>query len=182
MASPSEYLRSMFPEIVLKLALALIILLVGFIVARVLGKIIQKILSGVELNNILKRSLGIKVSVEEMIGSFITYFIYLVAVIFALDQIGLAPIVLNILFGGIIVIIIIAIFLSVKDFIPNMFAGIYIHQKRNFQVGNKIQVKGIEGTVTDISLIETQIKTKSGDTIHIPNSIMTREELVIKKR
>ena len=177
-----EYMGNLFSEIVVKLVVAIIILLIGIIIGKVIGKIIQKVLHEIELNNLLKKAVGVKVSVEELIGTFITYFIYFIAVVMALRQLGLATLVLDLLFGAIILIIILAVFLGAKDFIPNMMAGIFIHQKRNIKEGDKIKIKGAEGTVTHINLVETQIKTKSGDIIHIPNSVLTKQEVVVKKK
>lgn len=181
MESILEYLGGLFSGIVVKLVVAIIILLVGFIIGRVLGKVIQRVLHEIELNKILRKAVGVKVSIEELVGNIITYFIYFVAIVMALRQIGLATFVLDLLFGGIIIVIILAVFLSVKDFIPNMVAGIFIHQKRNIKEGDKIKIKGAEGTVIHINLVETKIKTKSGDIIHIPNSLLTKEEVVVRK-
>lgn len=181
MAGMFEYLSGLFSGIVTKLIVAVIILLVGFIIGRVAGKLIQRVLQEIGFNKILKKAVGIKVSVEELIGSLITYFIYFITVVIALKQIGLATLLLDLLFGAIIILIIVAIFLSIKDFVPNMTAGIFIHQKRNIKEGSTIKVKGIEGEVIHINLVETRIKTESGDTIHIPNSILIKEEVVVRK-
>ena len=46
---------------------------------------------------------------------------------------------------------------------------------------SKIKVDKLEGKVTKISFLETQIETKKGDTIHIPNSTITKKEFIVKK-
>ena len=48
--------------------------------------------------------------------------------------------------------------------------------------GDKIKVDNLVGKVKKISLIETEIETKSGDIIYIPNSTLTKKEITIKKR
>ncbi|MBU4493354.1 MAG: hypothetical protein KKA61_03205, partial [Nanoarchaeota archaeon] len=61
-----------------KLVIAVIIVLIGLIAGRILGKLIHKTLHEVELNRIIKKAAGIKVSMEEIISTFITYFIYFI--------------------------------------------------------------------------------------------------------
>lgn len=182
MSEIMSYLAGIVSGFFLKMVIALIIILVGFIVGRVFGRIIQKVLHEVELNRIIKRSFKIKVSVEEMAGSITSYLIYFVTVILALKEIGVATLVLDFLLGAIIFVVILAFFLSVKDFIPNMVAGISIHQKKSIKKGDVIRVKDCEGAVVYIDLIETRIKTKSGDVLHVPNSIVLKEMVLVKKK
>ena len=99
----------------------------------------------------------------------------------ALNQIGLATTVLYIISGGIIILVILLIFLAIKDFIPNFFSGIFIQYKNIIKEGNSIKVGTVEGKVKKIGLIETQIITKKKDTIILPNSIITKSEVIIKK-
>ncbi len=166
-----------------KLVVAVIIILIGLIAGKLLGKLIHKTLHEVELNKILKKAAGIKISVEEIISTFITYFIYFIFIVMALNQLGLTTVVLHMISGAILIIIIISILLSIKDFIPNMFAGFFIHQKRFIKEGDIIQVDNTKGKVIHINLVETKIETKQGDIIYIPNSLLTKKTIVkIKKK
>jgi small-conductance mechanosensitive channel len=178
-----QFLKNIFEMVFTKFVVAIIILLIGFIIGKLLGKIIQRALHEIELNNLLQRATGIKISLEEIISSFITYFIYFITVIMALSQIGLTTTVLNMISAAIIVIIILSVFLGIKDFVPNMIAGIFIHQKRFINKGDRIKVKDIEGKIIHINLVETRIETKQKDIIYIPNSMLTKSEVtVIKKK
>ena len=67
-----------------------------------------------------------------------------------------------------------------KDFIPNLVAGIYIHQKKLFLVGDTINIKDIEGKILKTDLTETVVITKDKDTIFIPNSIIIKYKLIKK--
>ncbi len=177
-----ELFRSVFVGYAAKFIVAIIILLFGFIVGRILSKIIQKVLHEVELNNILKKTIRVKIPLEQIISHTVMYLIYFVTIVMALNQIGLATDILNIVLGGFMVVIILALFLSIKDFIPNFISGIFIHQKQFVKEGDIIQVKNIEGKITEINLIETLVQTKHGDTIYIPNSVLTKSEVIKIKR
>ncbi len=165
-----------------KLVVAVIIVLIGLVLGKILGKLIQKALHEVELNRIIKKAAGIKVSVEEIISTFITYFIYFIFIVMALNQLGLTTVVLHMISGAVLIIIIISVLLSIKDFMPNMFAGLFIHQKRFIKEGDILKVDSTEGKVVHINLIETKIETKQGDIIYIPNSLLTKKTVVKLKR
>ena len=162
------------------LVASLIILLLGLVLGRFLGKLIQRILNELELNRILRKE-GIKLPLEEFIGSLVKYTVYVIALILALSQIGLTEIVLNILIIILLVLIIFFIILAMKDFVPNFSAGLYIHQKSMFKAGDKIKIRNTEGTVIRIGLVETKIITKGNDTIYIPNSLIIKNELIRRK-
>ena len=116
-----------------------------------------------------------------MVSSLAKYLIYFIAVIFALDQIGLTTTVLNIILGVFLLIIVVFIILAFKDFIPNLISGLFIHQKRGLKDGDKINMDGINGIIEHISIIETRIKTKNGDIIFVPNSMLTKHKVIKKK-
>ena len=160
---------------------ALVILLLGIVIGRFIGKLIKKVLKEVEINKILKEEAGVKVPIEEVVSSLAKYLIYFIAVIFALDQIGLTTTVLNIILGVFLLIIVVFIILAFKDFIPNLISGLFIHQKRGLKDGDKINMDGINGIIEHISIIETRIKTKNGDIIFVPNSMLTKHKVIKKK-
>lgn len=175
-----DYSDKMFAEFFTRFIVAVIILLIGFIIGRLVGKLAQKFLHEIELNNVLKKA-NIKIKLEEIISHFITYFIYFITVIWALNEMGLTTTILNMISATALIIIIISVLLAVKDFIPNSIAGFMIYQKRLIKEGDCIKLDQLEGKVKKITMLETQIKTKAGDVIHIPNSTITKKEFTVKK-
>jgi len=178
MAEIIDIAMSFFSRYMTRLVVAVIIVLIGFIIGKIVGRLLQKILKEVELNNIIKKATHIKINLEEGFSLFATYFIYFIAIIMALSQLGLTTTVLNMISAAVIVVIIISIFLGIKDFVPNLISGIFIHRKGFVKEGDRIRVKDIEGKVIKINLVETRIKTKKGDVIYIPNTLLTRNEVV----
>ena len=177
-----DFFINSFEGLYLKLVVTIIILFVGIIIGKIASKLVKKILSEIEIDNIVKKATGVTVGIEKMISSFVSYFIYFIAIIMALNQLNITTTVLSMISGAIILLIIISVTLAIKDFIPNLIAGFYIHRNRFIKKGEWISVKGMEGEVKEITMIETKIETANKDVIFIPNSALTKTEIIkIKK-
>ena len=132
----------------------------------------------IELNNVIKKVAKIKINLEQIVGSTTTYLIYFLTIIMALNQIGLTTTMLS---GAVLVIIVLSIFLSIKDSIPNIMAGISIIRKEDIKEGDFIKTKEVSGKVKNVTLTEIQLKTRKDDIIHIPNSIFVKTEYSIRR-
>lgn len=176
-----EFIKERFSEFTTKVVIALVIAIIGFIIGKVLGRLVHGILHEIELNKMFEKA-GFKINFEEMTGNFVSYFVYFISILMALNQIGVTTIVLNILAGGIIILIIVSLILAFKDYIPNMVAGMFIRQKRLINVGDRIKAEDIEGRVVNISLVETQVETKEKDVIYVPNSLLIKKKVTVKRR
>lgn len=161
-------------------ASAIIILLIGFIIGKVLGKLAQRFLHELELNRILKKA-GIALSMEEFAGHAIEYFIYFIAIVVALDQLGITAFVLYIIVGLLALVIAAAFVLSIKDFIPNFIAGWRLSRKKLFVVGDTVTIGSVTGKVKEAGLLETRLQSRN-DVIHIPNSILFKQEIRVRKK
>lgn len=71
-----------------------------------------------------------------------------------------------------------AISLALQDVLKNLFAGFYILLERPFQIGDVIDVRTFSGTVEDIRLRVTVLRTAAGLQVVIPNGIMFTEAIV----
>lgn len=177
-----SFISELVEPLLTKFVVAIIILLTGLILGRLLGKFIQRILREVELNNIIKKSVGIKARLEETIALFVTYFIYFIAIVMALGHLGLETYILHIISAAVLLLIVLSIFLGIKDFVPNMIAGFIIQKKGSLKQGDYIKVREVKGKIIHLNLVETRVETKSGDIIYIPNSLMSKTEVRKLKR
>ena len=73
--------------------------------------------------------------------------------------------------------VIFSLFIAVMDIFPNLAAGILLHRRKQLKVGSKIKFKRTNGTVTELSLLDTKIKTNEGNIISIPNSAFSKSEI-----
>lgn len=175
-------LDKLFSGIFTKIVIAIIILLIGFIIGKILGRLLQKVLHEFEMDKALKKSAGINISLEHFLGSFLTYFIYFITIIMALNQLGLTTAILNMISGAVILLILISLILAIKDFVPNMMAGIFIYQKGIIKEGDIIALDKIKAKVIETTMMETKLESKNKDIIYIPNSLLIKKEIRKLKR
>jgi small-conductance mechanosensitive channel len=165
-----------------QIIVALILLFFGLILGKLLGSLVKKILSELRLDRLVKNLTGINLQVESFISSIVKYFTYFVFAVWALEKIGLGSIVLNLLAGGVILIVIVSFLLGIKDFIPNAVAGIFLHVKGIVREDDWIKTDNIEGRIVKVELVDTQLETKNRDMIFVPNSVLAKSRIIRMNR
>ncbi len=174
-----KYLNELYIGIATKVIVVLAILLIGFVIGRLLGKLVQKALHGIGLNSLMAK-MGVGFSLEALFGNIVAYIVYFTTILIALNKLGLTTTILHILAAGIITLAILLVIISLKDTLPNIFAGFLIKQKNLIKEGDTITVQGKQGKIKKITLTETLMETKKED-IYIPNSILMKKEVAKKK-
>lgn len=178
LTSPLDIFKSSVNEVLINIMVALLIFFIGFIFGRLLGKILKKVLHHMNVDYFLRKTLGYKISVEDILSGVVSYFIYIISFIMALNQLGLSTAILQMVIGGVIVIIVISIVLSIKDFLPNLMAGLVIREKVFVSENDIIKIRDIEGKVIELGMVETIVQNKHGDKIFIPNIVFTKNEVI----
>jgi small-conductance mechanosensitive channel len=74
----------------------------------------------------------------------------------------------------------VAIGFAFQDIFKNFLAGILLLLQEPFQIGDQIRVGDFEGTVEDIAIRSTQIRTYQGERIVIPNAIVFTSEIQVQ--
>ena len=67
---------------------------------------------------------------------------------------------------------------GLKDIIENWVSGVLIMWGKTYAIGDVIRVGDMTGTVTDIALRTTKLKTYDRNEIIIPNSMLTKEKII----
>ncbi|MFP4117559.1 MAG: mechanosensitive ion channel domain-containing protein [Candidatus Woesearchaeota archaeon] len=177
-ANPIEIFSNIFNDVMINILVALLIFFIGFIFGRLLGRIIKKVLRHMNTDYFMRNTLGIKMSAEDILSVSASYFVYVISFVMALNQLGLSTAILQMVIGGVIAIIVISIILSIKDFLPNMVAGLLIKEKSFIAEGDVIKIRDVEGKVDELGLVETVILNRHGDRIFIPNIVFTKNEVI----
>ncbi|MFA5365758.1 MAG: mechanosensitive ion channel family protein [Candidatus Bathyarchaeia archaeon] len=67
---------------------------------------------------------------------------------------------------------------GLKDIIENWISGILLISGKTYAIGDVIRVGNLTGTVTDISLRTTKMKTYDRNEIIIPNAVLMTEKII----
>jgi small conductance mechanosensitive channel len=74
----------------------------------------------------------------------------------------------------------VAIGFAFKDILQNFFAGLLILWRRPFKVGDQIQVNNFEGTVEEINMRSTRLKTYDGERVILPNGDVYTSSVLVR--
>ncbi len=181
MASLVESLGGILRLAAGNVVVAAILLLVGVIIARLLERLVHYLLKLLELNKNLMKA-GLPFALEETIAHLVKYVLYFITIVVTLNQLGITTQVFNIVAAVVIGVVIISMFLGLKDFVPNYWAGIFLYRRHVYAVGDTIEINGIEGQVVKFDVLETTVRTSRGDMLYLPSSLMLHSQILKKKR
>ncbi len=159
----------LFSSVFTKIVWAFVILIISLVLGKIAEKFIQRLLAEFKINEATEKFIKIPVKLDELIAGIVSKVIYIIGIILALNALSLTGIILNTIAIVVMILVIILIFLGLKDFIPNSFAGLILHAKRSIHEGDYVCVDRICGTVRSFELLQTRLETKNGDMIYIPN-------------
>ena len=155
-------------EIVLRIIVFIIIILLGLVVSRVVSNIIKKSIKELELARIFKKA-DINHNPNKFLPALSRYVIYLLTILIALDAVGITRIVLIIIGVVLVFFILFYVIVSIKDLIPNWYAGFKV--KKKYKVGDVLKYKKIKGKVIYMNLVELQVQT-SKEIVYIPYKLL----------
>lgn len=155
-----------------RIGVVVLIIFFGFIVGRIVGRLIFRGLKELELERFVKKTSH---SFEENVSQVIEYIVYFVTVLIALDTAGILLYLLSSVAGIIVLILVISALLSFRDFVPNLICGLILKHRKSIRVGDCVVLGRIVGKVTKFGFLSTQLITKSGDVLSVPNCFVLRK-------
>ena len=66
---------------------------------------------------------------------------------------------------------------ALQDTLGNLFAGLAIQVEKPFRVGHWVTIGGKDGLVSEITWRATKIRTKAGNFVVVPNSVLSRDTI-----
>ncbi len=109
--------------------------------------------------------MDVELSLRKFLTSLATAVMYMILILIAADKLGVNPASVIAVIGSAGV----AIALSLQESLSNFAGGIVILMMKPFKVGDYIVASGMEGTVTNIGLIYTNMLTIDNKSVVIPN-------------
>lgn len=148
----------------LKILFAVIVIFVGFFI---IGKISKRIAASLEKK-------GTEKMIAKILVALFNYGLKGLLVVCMLGYLGIET-------SGIAAVISavgIAIGLAVQGALANFAGGILIIITRPFKVDEFIETQGISGTVEDIGIIHTTVKTGDNRTVILPNGALANSNVI----
>ena len=66
---------------------------------------------------------------------------------------------------------------ALQDTLGNLFSGLAIQIEKPFEVGHWVSIGGTEGVVSEVTWRATKIRTKAGNFMIVPNSVVAKETI-----
>jgi len=67
---------------------------------------------------------------------------------------------------------------ALQDTLGNLFAGLAIQIEKPFRIGHWINIAGSEGLVQEVTWRATKLRTKSGQFLIVPNSVISKDPIL----
>lgn len=157
-----------------QVAIGIVILIAGLALGLLVKKITFRILQEFEVDRIMN-TLGFAYNTEWWISSLLSYAIYIVTAILFLDQLGIRLAVMYALVAGILLLAILTVVVGLKDILPNFRGWIYLRRQKLLRTGHQIKLPEVAGIVQRIGYLETEIKTRKGEVLHLPNALFRKK-------
>ena len=152
-------------ELLPNLAIAIVILIIFYGIGKLVRRLVSRVLHKTTDNK----------TIIDLLETIIGVLVVGVGVIIALGVVGLDGFVTSLLAGA--GVIGLALGFAFQDIASNFIAGILLSIRHPFHKGDIIESQGHYGTVKELNLRTTLIKTPQGKTVYIPNKDVFGEPL-----
>lgn len=147
------------------LLVAIVVLVAGWIIANFLSRALSGLIASRVRNSAI---------VAPLIGQVVRYAVLFVTIIVVLGQFGVETASILAVLGAAGL----AIALALQGTLANIAAGIMLVFLRPFNAGDYIDADGIVGTVVEVGLFATQMRTIDGVFLFAPNSKLSNAKIM----
>ncbi|WP_127753506.1 mechanosensitive ion channel domain-containing protein [Devosia sp. 1566] len=144
---------------------ALVVLVGGWMLAGLLSRYVVQLLPG---------RLHRDPTIVPLLSQVVRYGVLLVTIIIVLGQFGVQTASILAVLGAAGL----AVALALQGTLSNIAAGILLVLLRPFNVGDQIDADGIAGTVVEVGLFATQMRTAEGVFMFAPNSKLSNAKII----
>ena len=120
------------------------------------------------------RSRKVDLGSQYAINQLISYSIYIIAFVLALDNMGVQ---MTVLWGGLAALLV-GVGLGLQQTFNDLFSGILLLFERSVEVGDVVEIDGDVGSVKRIGLRTSLIETRDNVTLIIPNSKLVMDGII----
>lgn len=147
-----------------KLCYAVVVFLICLLIIKIIMRVVNRALN----------KANIEKGLHKFVKSSVKIILLFLAIIIAADILGIPITSLVALFS----VLGLAISLAVQSTLANLANGIMILLTKPFHTGDYIEAAGVSGTVNEIQLVYTKLKTADNKVIYVPNNEITSSKIV----
>jgi len=142
-------------DFAINIIIAIAIFFVGRMIARAIAKGLRTLMQSQQVDKIL----------ESFVGNLVYWMLMTFVIIAAIGRLGIqtTSLIAIMAAGGL------AVGLSLQGSLANFAAGVLIVMFRPYRVGDFVEAAGISGTVLDVQILTTILKTGDNKQIVVPN-------------
>ena len=147
---------------------------VAFVIALIAGVMVLSKILDLVMGVFYQKAVGTNTKVDDvlipMVHKVFRFILYFVGFSFVASNMGInvTSIIAGLGIGGV------ALALAAKDTVENVFGSITLLFDRPFEVGDWVQIGGVEGTVESIGLRSTRVRTFYCSLVNVPNANLIR--------
>ena len=143
---------------------ALAIIILGIFAIKIICTIIRRVLGRTKLHRLTTDFLMTVIKI-------LLYFVYVVAImkVLGIDTSGVV---------AILAAVSLAVSLALQTVLSNFASGMIIIGNHPFKEGDYVETSGISGTVENVSLFNTRLRTPDNKIITVPNSSITGSNII----
>jgi small-conductance mechanosensitive channel len=153
-----------------KIPQALLAFAVGVIVLHLLQWIFEKTL----------RLAKAPRSLQQILGSIVQVVLWVILIAAVFQSIGLTQIAFTL--SGSVAIIGIALGAGANALVQDIITGLFLARDRDFNVGYRIKIGDVEGTIKQIDIRKVRIEADNGNIYVVPNSNLDKASWVVLDR
>ncbi|GKW29080.1 small-conductance mechanosensitive channel MscS [Pectobacterium brasiliense] len=160
--------QSLFLQYAVNIVAALVILIVGLVIARIVSGTINKLM--------INRS--IDSTVADFLSALVRYGIIAFTLIAVLSRVGVqtASVIAVLGAAGL------AVGLALQGSLANFAAGVLLVIFRPFRTGEWVDLGGVSGSVTQVQIFSTTLRTSDGKIIVVPNGKIIAGNIINSSR
>lgn len=160
--------QSLFLQYAVNIVAALVILIVGLVIARIVSGTINKLM--------INRS--IDSTVADFLSALVRYGIIAFTLIAVLSRVGVqtASVIAVLGAAGL------AVGLALQGSLANFAAGVLLVIFRPFRIGEWVDLGGVSGSVTQVQIFSTTLRTSDGKIIVVPNGKIIAGNIINSSR
>lgn len=148
---------------VIKFIVAILILIIGKMIANSVAKLLGRGMS----------KKGVDGAVISFLSAIVKSVIFIAAILMALSQVGVQTTSFIAILGAAGL----AIGLSLQGSLSNMASGVLIIMFRPFRAGEYVEAGGVSGTVNEVNIFQTVLKTPDNKVVYVPNAQITGQPI-----